>query len=674
MSSPAFADEPIPSYYGIYAVEAGKLIDLQTFANRPVSEAAFGSQVYFLLFHKLVNVGAGSAATLHALGYQRYRLHVYGWQADPDKAPLRITERIPVNKLTFPNMLGIQPDCNRDIPLRGAPVPGQAEMIKLVPAQPLSPGYYYISTAVASYAFVVRPAEINLDQICYDFYVPLAGDALGVYKPCSRLGGSVGPQGNTARPAPPPAPPPPVPAPGALRQSDTSRSGDSGQTRRAQSEQLAVLAVDGIDLSYLPQFIPVISIAVKNLNAVTSHDPFGYLFDALTRAGVHGVFKVPWTRNPSQEETLRAIESFKTEIRLHATSRIYVVAHSWGGIIAYLALQELSWSSPDTCVAGLVTMGSPVQSLAETVVVAKPTNQGSTPEMILTRSGDQLPAGVTARIQEHVPSAYRGQTITKPRIAAQWINFWAHNDLVSAPIQAASVENVAVDADERIALSRDPRKLSADMIDIVNSDVSYFIDNHLQYFEFDRPLSSGDLRSRDNNYLVNLHANQTLRRLRTLMAERLPLPCEHKDVSSWVVSPRRAGPVSIGMTVKEAESVVRTELSGDPPNPQCYYVSLAHGSGGVSFMVEGGRIARVDITTRTVRTEQGAEVGMTEEEILRIYGSRAVVSPHKYLDSGHYITVDPKAAYQTQFATDGKRVTEYRAGKFPAVQYVEGCL
>jgi len=255
-----------------------------------------------------------------------------------------------------------------------------------------------------------------------------------------------------------------------------------------------------------------------------------------------------------------------------------------------------------------------------------------------------------------------------PRTETNWVC------TLSAPIRTASVENVAVDADERIALSKDPRKLSADMIDIVNSDVSYFIDNHLQYFEFDRPLSSDDLRSRDNNYLVNLHGNQTLRRLRAVMAQHLPLPCHHEDVAAWIVQPARTGPVSIGMTVEEAQRAAHDALIGDYPNSDGYYVSLAHGSGGVSFMVRGGRIARADVTTRAIRTAEGAEVGMTEAQIIGLYGSRAILRPHKYVETGHYITVNPKSAYQIEFETDGHRVTQYRAGKTPEVQFVEHCL
>jgi hypothetical protein len=59
-----------------------------------------------------------------------------------------------------------------------------------------------------------------------------------------------------------------------------------------------------------------------------------------------------------------------------------------------------------------------------------------------------------------------------------------------------------------------------------------------------------------------------------------------------------------------------------------------------------------------------------------LYASRVAVSPHKYT-GGHYLTVTPTApgdsAYRMVFETDGRRVTQFRAGVRPAVEYVEGC-
>ena len=54
----------------------------------------------------------------------------------------------------------------------------------------------------------------------------------------------------------------------------------------------------------------------------------------------------------------------------------------------------------------------------------------------------------------------------------------------------------------------------------------------------------------------------------------------------------------------------------------------------------------------------------------------ARVGPHKYTD-GPYRVLPPAAAagcaYRIVFETDGRRVSRYRAGTRPQVEYVEGC-
>lgn len=52
------------------------------------------------------------------------------------------------------------------------------------------------------------------------------------------------------------------------------------------------------------------------------------------------------------------------------------------------------------------------------------------------------------------------------------------------------------------------------------------------------------------------------------------------------------------------------------------------------------------------------------------------VEPHEYLGpAGHYlvITQPGDTVDQIIFETDGKRVLNFRAGRLPAVAYVEGC-
>jgi hypothetical protein len=98
-------------------------------------------------------------------------------------------------------------------------------------------------------------------------------------------------------------------------------------------------------------------------------------------------------------------------------------------------------------------------------------------------------------------------------------------------------------------------------------------------------------------------------------------------------------------------------------------------------MVENGRITRIDIWnlgSPPVRTELGFGFGSRETDVIEVYGSRASVTPHPYLENlGSYITVDaPDHSRGIIFETDHRRdtVTSFRAGLYPALAYIEGCL
>ncbi len=138
------------------------------------------------------------------------------------------------------------------------------------------------------------------------------------------------------------------------------------------------------------------------------------------------------------------------------------------------------------------------------------------------------------------------------------------------------------------------------------------------------------------------------------------------------------GTVQVGMTVPQAAKAAGTKLVGDPPNNNCYYVKPQNEPKNLSFMVTKGRISRVDVRQNNqITTLKGAKIGDTEAQIKSLYPGQIQVTPHKYVQNGHYLTFIPKDRgdrnYRLVFETDGKLVTEFRAGKLPEVEYVEGC-
>lgn len=150
------------------------------------------------------------------------------------------------------------------------------------------------------------------------------------------------------------------------------------------------------------------------------------------------------------------------------------------------------------------------------------------------------------------------------------------------------------------------------------------------------------------------------------------------SVSDLALSEEGLGQILIDMNLDDA---VNMGLLNENPtmNPQCDFVFPAVGAGipdGVSVMVVKGKIARIDVDTGSVTTEDGAKIGDTEDRIKSIYGDEVTVEPHKFIEAGHYMTVlgdSASAGKALVFETDGKHVTMFRGGRLPEVKWVEGC-
>jgi hypothetical protein len=138
------------------------------------------------------------------------------------------------------------------------------------------------------------------------------------------------------------------------------------------------------------------------------------------------------------------------------------------------------------------------------------------------------------------------------------------------------------------------------------------------------------------------------------------------------------GPLRAGMSIAEASSALGVPLGlpDDVDAAACSYLRWPGGPEGVSVMVEHLSVARVDVRSGTVATEAGARIGDSDERIRRLYAGRVTASPHKYTE-GQYLTVTPASpadsAFRLIFETEAGRVTRYRSGRLPQVEYVEGC-
>jgi hypothetical protein len=133
--------------------------------------------------------------------------------------------------------------------------------------------------------------------------------------------------------------------------------------------------------------------------------------------------------------------------------------------------------------------------------------------------------------------------------------------------------------------------------------------------------------------------------------------------------------VRVGMTPAEASRAYGEPLVASAPPfgeaSECHHLHPEGAIGPASFMVFEGVVVRVEVRRGDVLTERGVGVGSSEDEVRAAY-PEAASSPHHYVD-GHYLTVTGEDGLAIVFETDGERVTEYRAGRRPEVDWIEGC-
>ncbi|MBC8089662.1 MAG: hypothetical protein H7Z40_20560 [Phycisphaerae bacterium] len=166
----------------------------------------------------------------------------------------------------------------------------------------------------------------------------------------------------------------------------------------------------------------------------------------------------------------------------------------------------------------------------------------------------------------------------------------------------------------------------------------------------------------------------------SLAAVPLPAPAQPSEIApdSGRVTEYGIGSLRAGMTFAAANDSLRGALKAAPGAnlAECDYVKWEGGPSGLLVMVVENKIARIETSDTSVATSAGARVGDSEERIQSLYPGRVTVTPHKYGD-GHYLTVQSANAddslYRIIFETEKNRVTTFRAGIRPAVEYVEGC-
>ena len=139
------------------------------------------------------------------------------------------------------------------------------------------------------------------------------------------------------------------------------------------------------------------------------------------------------------------------------------------------------------------------------------------------------------------------------------------------------------------------------------------------------------------------------------------------------------GDMKLGSTVEEARAAWGGELNGAPmEGTTCHYLwpKWISRPADFAFMMEDGRFVRYDVGTDKETAPGGGKVGMSVEELQKLYGGALKASPHKYTQGGQYLSMDAGDVAPTRlvFEVDAAgKVTSWRVGLSPQVEYVEGC-
>jgi hypothetical protein len=139
------------------------------------------------------------------------------------------------------------------------------------------------------------------------------------------------------------------------------------------------------------------------------------------------------------------------------------------------------------------------------------------------------------------------------------------------------------------------------------------------------------------------------------------------------------GDMKLGITVEEATAAWGGELNGKPSEGStCYYLTpkWVKAPRDFAFMAENGKFVRYDVGTDKEAAPGGGKVGMTVDQLQKLYNNSLQSAPHKYVEGGKNLSVAASGVAPSKlvFETDAAgKVTAWRVGLSPQVDYVEGC-
>ena len=139
------------------------------------------------------------------------------------------------------------------------------------------------------------------------------------------------------------------------------------------------------------------------------------------------------------------------------------------------------------------------------------------------------------------------------------------------------------------------------------------------------------------------------------------------------------GDMKLGSTAEEAKTAWAGELNGKPGEAGgCYYLTpkWVKKPSDFAFMIEGDKFVRYDVGTDKETAPGGGKVGMSVDQLDKLYAGGLQSTPHKYVQGGQYLSIAASSVAPSKlvFETDAAgKVSAWRVGLSPQVDYVEGC-
>jgi hypothetical protein len=166
-----------------------------------------------------------------------------------------------------------------------------------------------------------------------------------------------------------------------------------------------------------------------------------------------------------------------------------------------------------------------------------------------------------------------------------------------------------------------------------------------------------------------------------------PAPLDPNAPAAEQAALAKCGPVTAegycGVTFGMAPAAAKTKFpvalevySGDTsatPDPNaCFELFAAEPVQGVTFLVEGAKVGRVDVLSEAPKTADGFGVGSSADDIRAKFGSQVSEAPNKYEPEVTELSVSQGAA-KFIFEIQDDKVRAWRAGVAPTIDYVEHC-